>query len=110
MNIGFRAGSIPPAYTPPNSGDDQAAANRVAEMKIKYVLAGALVAMFAIPGTASQLAVRQTADAPFIGDVTMASTGGTFSDPDAAPQLSIQLPTRFVALNIGAHPLDSFRS
>lgn len=87
-----------------------AATERVAEMQIKFILAGALVAMFAIPGTASQLAARQSLDAPLLGQLTAASTGGTFSDPHMAPQLSIELPTRFVAFNIGGHPLDSFRS
>jgi hypothetical protein len=85
------------------------AAERVAEMKIKYILAGVLVALFAIPGTASQLAVRQAAEAAFLGQPGMASTGGAFSDPHVTPQLTIQLPTRFVALNFDAHPLASFR-
>ena len=44
-------------------------------MKIKYILAGVLVALFAIPGTASQLAVRQAADASCLGQPGMASTG-----------------------------------
>lgn len=79
-------------------------------MKVKFILAAALVAMFAIPGTASQLAVRSAASLPLIGPVPAVSTAGLFSDPNAAPQLSIRLPTRFVALDTGVHPLDSFRS
>ena len=75
-------------------------------MKIKYILAGALVAMFVIPGTASQLAQRQAAATP----IDMSSTLGLFSDPRAEPTLSITLPTAFVRLDFGTHPLAAFRS
>ena len=56
----------------------------VVAMKVKFILAAALVAMFAIPGTASQLAVRSSASLPLIGPVPAASTAGLFSDPNAA--------------------------
>ena len=79
-------------------------------MKIKYILAAALVAMFAIPGTASQLAVRDSASLPLIGPAAMVATAGLFNDPNASPQLSITLPTQFVALDTGTHPLDTFHS
>ena len=72
-------------------------------MKIKYVLAGALVAMFAVPGTASQLVAYNAA-----ATVPAASTAGLFHDPNVEPKLSIALPTRFVALDVGTHPLQSF--
>jgi hypothetical protein len=77
-------------------------------MKVKFILAAALVAMFAIPGTASQLAVRNSAGLPLIGPAPVASTAGLFSDPNAVPQFSIKLPTRFVALDTGVHPLEAF--
>ncbi len=75
-------------------------------MKIKYVFAAALVAMFAIPGTASQLAQRQAAVTP----IDASSTLGLFSDPRSEPVLSISLPTSFSGLDIGTHPLAAFRS
>ena len=75
-------------------------------MKIKYILAGALVAMLAIPGTASQMAQRQAAVAP----INTASSMGLFNDPHAEPVLSIQLPTTFTGFDIGTHPLAMFRS
>ena len=78
-------------------------------MKIKYILAAALVAMFAIPGTASQLAVRNSAGLPLIGPASTVSTAGLFNDPNAEPQLSITLPNRFVALDTGVHPLATFQ-
>jgi hypothetical protein len=77
-------------------------------MKLRYLLAGAFVAMFAIPGTASQLAVRSAASAPLLPSPGIA-TGGLFDDPHVAPALSITLPTRFTALDVGAHPLQSFK-
>jgi hypothetical protein len=76
-------------------------------MKPRYLLAGAFLAMFAIPGTASQLAVRSAASAPLLASPGIA-TGGLFDDPHVAPALSITLPTRFTALGVGAHPLQSF--
>lgn len=79
-------------------------------MQIKYILAAALVAMFVIPGTASQLAVRDASSAAFMAPATSVATGGLFHDPNVEPQLSIALPTRFAALDIGSHPLQSFRS
>lgn len=77
-------------------------------MKIKFILAGALVAMFAIPGTASQLAIRDSASLPLIGPVPTVATAGLFSDPNANPEFSITLPTRFVAFDAGTHPLETF--
>ena len=77
-------------------------------MKIKYILAGAFVAMLAVPGTASQLAIRNAVAQPLLPVLLAASTAGAFSDPSQAPKLSIELPTRFVALDIGDHPLASF--
>ena len=77
-------------------------------MKIKYLLAIALVAMFAIPGTASQLAARNALSGPLLAPVTAATSGGAFADPNAAPQLTISLPTRFTALDMGTHPLQTF--
>ena len=78
-------------------------------MKIKYILAGAIVAMLVVPGTASQLAARNAVAGPLLPVPVAASTAGAFSDPAQAPTLSIQLPSRFVALDIGDHPLASFR-
>lgn len=77
-------------------------------MKIKYILAGAIVAMLAVPGTASQLAARSASAQPLLPAPLSASTAGAFSDPSGEPNLSIELPTRFVALDIGPHPLQSF--
>ena len=80
-------------------------------MKIKYVLALGLVALFAVPGTASQLAARSAMNAPFIAPPAVtATTAGLFSDPNTEPTLSITLPTRFTALDIGSHPLQTFAS
>jgi hypothetical protein len=31
-----------------------------------------------------------------------------FDDPNANPQLSITLPSRFIALDTGTHPLETF--
>lgn len=76
-------------------------------MKIRYVLAVAFVAMFAIPGTASQLVARGAMSAPLATPPGIA-TAGLFSDPNSAPQLSIRLPARFVALDVGTHPLQRF--
>ena len=56
-------------------------------MRIKYLLAVGLVALFALPGTASQLAARAAAGAPI--------ASGAFSDPDVAPNFSITLPVVF---------------
>lgn len=70
-------------------------------MKIKYILAGALVALFAVPGTASQLAARNVMDAPLIAQPVAAATAGLFHDPNSEPQLTITLPTRFEAIALG---------
>lgn len=76
-------------------------------MKITYVLAGAIVALFVVPGTASQLTARMST--PPMSTPSIRGTAGLFHDPNIAPQLSITLPTRFTALDVGTHPLDSFR-
>jgi hypothetical protein len=77
-------------------------------MKIKYILAVGIVALLAVPGTASQLAARSAASAPLLPAPVGASTAGLFHDPSAAPVLSIRLPSRFVAFDIGTQPLQSF--
>jgi len=77
-------------------------------MKVKYILAGALVALFAVPGTASQLAARAALNAPLDAPPVVATTAGLFHDPNAEPQLSITLPTRFEAISVGAGELQRF--
>ena len=79
---------------PPQDGVD--------EMKIKYVLALALVAMLAIPGTASQFAGPVSAHSPL-------ATAGLFSDPHADPALSVELPTRFTAVSVDDGALQHFK-
>ena len=77
-------------------------------MKIKYVLAGAIVAMFVVPGTASQFGLYGSNSSPLMATpAASATTAGLFSGPSAA-RLSLTLPSRFVALDIGTHPLQSF--
>jgi hypothetical protein len=76
-------------------------------MRIKYILAVAIVALFVVPGTASQLAARAATASPGAA-VAASGTAGLFDDPHVAPTLSIELPVRFVALDIGSHPLQSF--
>ena len=49
-------------------------------MKVKYILAGALVALFAVPGTASQLAARAALNAPLDAPPVVATTAGLFHD------------------------------
>jgi hypothetical protein len=73
------------------------------KMKIKYVLALALVAMLAIPGTASQFAGSVSARSPL-------ATAGLFSDPHAEPALSIELPTHFSAADVDGGALQHFKS
>jgi hypothetical protein len=77
-------------------------------MKLKYVLAGALVALLAVPGTASQLAARAALNAPLAAPPVAVSTAGLFHDPNAEPQLSITLPARFEAITVGAGELQHF--
>jgi len=72
-------------------------------MKIKYILATAAIAMFAIPGTASQLSARAAMSAP-----SAIGTASLFSDPHVAPQLTIALPTRFVAAPVDDRELSRF--
>lgn len=74
-------------------------------MQIKYILASAAIAMFAIPGTASQLSARAAMSAPATN-----GTAGLFSDPHGTPQLSIALPTRFVAAWLNAREWSRFAS
>ena len=81
---------------------ESAAIDGVDEMKIKYVLALALVAMLAIPGTASQFTSQQAIASPL-------GTAGLFDDPHAAPALSIELPTRFSAVSVDAGTLQHFK-
>jgi hypothetical protein len=76
-------------------------------MRVSYILAGAFLAMLVVPGTASQLAARSALSAPLLA-TPVSPTAGTFDDPNADPKLSITLPVKFVALDIGAHPLQSF--
>jgi len=76
-------------------------------MRVSYILAGAFVAMLAVPGTASQLASRSAMSAPLM-TAPVAATMGAFDDPNAEPNLSITLPVKFTALDIGTHPLQSF--
>jgi hypothetical protein len=78
-------------------------------MQIKYIFAVALVALFAVPGTASQLAARSAMSAPFAGLPAATAASRGFDDPNLAPSLSIELPTRFVAADIEAQPLEQFR-
>ncbi len=75
-------------------------------MKIRYILALALVAMFAIPGTASQFSALGASSAPVAHPA--GSTGGLFDDPDGEPRLSLTLPTRFVAIDTAADPALPF--
>jgi hypothetical protein len=81
----------------------------VVEMKIRYVLVGAFVAMFVVPGSAGQLLARGTMAPQLIQSAASAGTEGLFNDPDSAPTLSITLPTRFVAGDIGTPMLQSFK-
>jgi hypothetical protein len=60
----------------------------------------------AVPGTAGQFGFYSNA-APGMAAPMAASTAGLFSDPSVA-KLSITLPTRFEALDVGAHPLQTF--
>jgi hypothetical protein len=69
-------------------------------MRIKYLLAVGLIALFALPGTASQLAARAAAASP-------QAAGGAFSDPDIAPNFSITLPVVFSAPTFDT-PLQHF--
>jgi len=78
-------------------------------MRISYILAGAFLTMLVVPGTASQLAARSAMSAPLLA-APVAATTGTFNDPNAEPKLSITLPAKFVALDIGTHPLQTFGS
>jgi len=73
-------------------------------MKIRTILALALIAMFAIPGSASEFAANAAAAA----DTANGSTSGLFNDPDTVPQLSISLPTHFSAITVSG-PLGHFR-
>jgi hypothetical protein len=73
-------------------------------MKIRTILALALVAMFAIPGSASEFATNAAAAV----STANGSTGGLFDDPDAVPHLSITLPTRFTAIPAVSEPLGHF--
>jgi hypothetical protein len=77
-------------------------------MRVSYILAGAFLAMLVVPGTASQLAARSAMTAPLMATPVSAAAGGAFHDPNAAPKLSIVLPVKFTALDIGTHPLQSF--
>ncbi|HVW92242.1 MAG TPA: hypothetical protein VHB74_06500 [Devosia sp.] len=79
-------------------------------MQIKYVLAVVLVGALAAPGTASQLAARSAMQAPLFTAPATVGTAGAFSDPNAEPRLSIQLPTRFTAIDVRAQELQTFRS
>lgn len=81
-------------------------------MRVSYILAGAFVAMLVVPGTASQLASRSAMSGPLMAAPVSATivTGGAFHDPNAEPKLSIVLPVKFTALDIGTHPLQSFSS
>lgn len=73
-------------------------------MKIRTILALALVAMFAIPGSASEFATNAAAAV----NTAKGSTGGLFNDPDVVPQLSITLPTHFRAITTISDPLGHF--
>jgi len=74
-------------------------------MKIKYIVSLAVVAMLALPATASQIAARAAGE-PIVA--ANASTLGLFNDPDAEPTLSITLPTRFIAPVDATQPLQHF--
>jgi hypothetical protein len=78
--------------------------NGVDKVKIRTILALSLVAMFVIPGSASQFA----ATAAPAANRAEGSTDGLFNDPDATPRLSITLPTHFTALNTSGDPLSHF--
>jgi hypothetical protein len=73
-------------------------------MKIRTILVLALIAMFAIPGSASEFATNATAAA----NTASGSTNGLFFDPDAAPDFSITLPTHFTAISTTGYPLGHF--
>jgi len=79
------------------------------DMRTKYVLAGALIAMFVVPGTAGQLITRGVLSSALLPAPLGSATAGLFHDPNAEPTLTIRLPTRFHALDVGTHPVDSFR-
>jgi len=78
-------------------------------MRISYILAGAFLTMLVVPGTASQLAARSAMTAPLLA-APVAATTGTFNDPNVAPTLTIKLPVKFTALDVGTHPLQTFGS
>ncbi|HTJ57520.1 MAG TPA: hypothetical protein VL418_08165 [Devosiaceae bacterium] len=78
-------------------------------MKSSYIFAGTLVALFALPGTASQLMTRGSMSSSLLAPPLAAHTAGLFNDPNYKPRLSITLPKRFRALDIGTHLVDSFR-
>jgi len=77
-------------------------------MKVKYILAAALVALFAVPGTASQLAARNAVNASPITAPAAMTTAGLFHDPNSEPQLTITLPTHFEAIAVGQSELQHF--
>lgn len=73
-------------------------------MKIRYILSLALIAMFVIPGSASQFAA--SAATSVVG--SNGSTSGLFNDPDSTPVLSITLPSHFTAVSPSGDPVAHF--
>lgn len=73
-------------------------------MKIRYILSLAVVAMFVIPGSASQFAASAASSVV----VPNGSTSGLFNDPDATPILSITLPASFTTIGSASDPLAHF--
>jgi hypothetical protein len=76
------------------------------EMKIRYIVGAAVIAMFVIPGSASEFAAigaQHTAS-------YAASASHLFNDPNAEPTLSITLPAKFVAVDTQFDPTQHFNS
>jgi hypothetical protein len=74
-------------------------------MKIRYLIGAAVVAMFVIPGSASEFAASAAQR-----NVVPGYAVSAFSDPDAEPVLSITLPTKFVAVDTQFDPTQHFTS
>lgn len=76
-------------------------------MKAKFILALPLIALFAIPGEASQTASKPLVPTPVQRLVATQTALGLMLDPHQEPVLSVTLPRGFTTLDVRADPFRS---
>jgi hypothetical protein len=75
-------------------------------MKAKFIITLPLIALFAIPGEASQTLAKPVAT-PAQRLVATQAALGLLLDPHVAPAFSVTLPSRFTTLDTHADPFRS---